>query len=378
MWKMFAEIRDNSVNSLQVLLNSNPSLVSVRDADLSTPLHVAASLGRIEIASLLLDSGEDVNAIDINSSTPLINAIGAHHINVAQLLLDNKADTEIHLLRSGRTALHIAALNDDLDAVEMLLSFHADPHALDFWGEGEPVDVAIEARSQNVLNQLISYVTPELFVWIMQDEIQLVSEYASRGSDTSVLRPSGSTALHWAASFNTLAIASKIIDMVPVNNRNNLGKTALMYAVWLTHGEITSLLLAKGSDPNIADKNGYTALSWAARDDQDIQIIDMLLENGADPNFISTMNRESPIHTWAQYERPDVIGLLLQTGAHTDNKDADGRTPLHVAAENCCYSVVEELIAAGAMVDERDEEGHTAEDIAVLNNNVKMASLLHH
>lgn len=80
----------------------------------------------------------------------------------------------------------------------------------------------------------------------------------------------GGTALIPAAEKGHIATVRLLLEesSVDVNHVNNLGWTALMEAVLLSNGGpdhqiIVELLLSHGADPEIADKDGVTALQHA-------------------------------------------------------------------------------------------------------------------
>lgn len=54
----------NDVNVVKTLLEEDRSLVSARDYDSRTPLHVASLHGWIDVAKCLIDFGADINALD--------------------------------------------------------------------------------------------------------------------------------------------------------------------------------------------------------------------------------------------------------------------------------------------------------------------------
>ena len=74
------------------MLADNVSLVEVRDAKNLTPLHVAASRGKSDIAQLLIDFGADVHGpTDDGEWSPLVFAAYRGHVEVARILLENGA-----------------------------------------------------------------------------------------------------------------------------------------------------------------------------------------------------------------------------------------------------------------------------------------------
>ena len=99
-----------------------------------TPLHLAvASYGReqaIDIARFLIDHGALVDAVDRNGDTPLTLVLrcygGSQLERIVDLLVSRKANIN-HSNNLGCTALHYAALNNDVDIVTLLLSLGASP-----------------------------------------------------------------------------------------------------------------------------------------------------------------------------------------------------------------------------------------------------------
>ncbi len=108
--------------TVRTLLESDASLVGARDSDGSTPLHCAAWKGHAEIATLLLDSGADVNA-------------------------KNKND------HWGDTPLHAAAHGNQRAVAEVLLARGADIHAINTFGR-RPLDETEAHRATAVANLL--------------------------------------------------------------------------------------------------------------------------------------------------------------------------------------------------------------------------------
>jgi cytohesin len=85
--------------------------------------------------------------------------------------------------------------------------------------------------------------------------------------------------------------------------------------------------VAGGADVNYRGKFGNTPLgySWA-----DVEIMDFLLANGADPNGLSYEDG-SPLALAAYETRSEAVDRLLRHGADPHFRDPAGVTPLHFA-----------------------------------------------
>ena len=81
-----------SAGAVRLLLEAGSS-VSATLPDRTTPLHVAAAAGRVDVCAELIRNGAPVNAVNLNGNTPLLSAVKRGHVDVTRLLLDlGKAD----------------------------------------------------------------------------------------------------------------------------------------------------------------------------------------------------------------------------------------------------------------------------------------------
>ena len=89
-------------------------------------------------------------------------------------------------------------------------------------------------------------------------------------------------------------------------------------------------LIAGGADVNTADKNGTTALMWAA-DSRHAITIQSLVDAGADVNAKDKCDRTPLIIAVAKRCTPEVVQLLVDAGADVNAKEGNW-TPLMLAA----------------------------------------------
>jgi len=88
------------------------------------------------------------------------------------------------------------------------------------------------------------------------------------------------TPLHWAAWRGRKEIAELLIAKgADVNVKNKDGGTPLHNAAWKGHVEIAKLLIVKNADVNAKDVEGQTPLDWA-EEEKHKEIADLLRKHG--------------------------------------------------------------------------------------------------
>lgn len=122
---LYIASRANKPEIVRALLEAkaNPDRACTKRQE--TPLHSAAADGYDDILQLLLDAGCKVNVVDKKKRTALYRAVYDKHLSSAKLLLAYKAD--VNATCEGWTPLMVAAYNDDLPMVRLLLEHGADP-----------------------------------------------------------------------------------------------------------------------------------------------------------------------------------------------------------------------------------------------------------
>jgi Protein of unknown function (DUF1566)/Ankyrin repeats (3 copies)/Ankyrin repeats (many copies) len=112
--------RDGDIKKIELLLKTQPSLVSSKDEQYGqTPLHIAAFNDRLDVAKLLLSDKADVNAKSNNGSTPLHLAAGKGNKDIVELLIASKADVNA-LDKEGWSPMHSAITYGHTDISDLL------------------------------------------------------------------------------------------------------------------------------------------------------------------------------------------------------------------------------------------------------------------
>jgi hypothetical protein len=119
---------------------------------------------------------------------------------------------------------------------------------------------------------------------------------------------------------------------------------------------------------------GDTALHLAAAGYR-VEIAQLLLDAGADPNAAANHRRSGPLHyaadgyvngpVWDEKRQVKIIGVLLDAGADINAQDKNGAAPLHRAVRTRCAAAVRYLLKAGADPVLKNKPGSTPFHLAV-------------
>jgi ankyrin repeat protein len=132
--------------------------------------------------------------------------------------------------------------------------------------------------------------------------------------------------------------------------------------------ERTKLLIKCGADVNAKDIHGQTPL-YLAMSHHYYEIIQILLENGADPHdfrlFTFIINYQLPKgFKIAQAE----LDLLLKYGADINEPDPHGNTPLHRTMNGIpLFDLAQLFLDHGAAINATNHKGETPLDTAIKN-----------
>jgi hypothetical protein len=108
-----------------------------------------------------------------------------------------------------------------------------------------------------------------------------------------------------------------------------------------------------------------------------LEIIQVLLTGGANPNAANNHRRSSPLHyaadgfithpAWHADRQVETIRCLLDAGADLHAQDKNGATPLHRAVRTRCAAAVRCLLKAGSDPTAENKSGSTPFHLAVQN-----------
>lgn len=382
-------VRGRDATAVAMLLRSG-SDPNIPDSDSAVPLHWASHVNDIAIAKLLIDAGADVDASNQYGVTPLHLACINASPQMVSLLLTSGADPRL-ALPTGETPLMTAARTGSLEAVRLLIQHGSDVNAREelrgqtslMWAIAEghieivrlllDSGAGVNARSapgRPRENGLAQFRRAREGASNLGERQRANSMFSVRIDGTRT--DGGFTPLLFAAREGDLDLIRLLVERgADIHATSSLGVDALVVACVRGHVEVAKFLLERGADPN-AMGAGYAALHWAAGTWETVathdypvgagewkalagipdrrrklELINSLLDHGADPNIRTTdvpprfgftqlnvvrLLGGTPFFFAAAAADVEVMRLLVSRGADPLQATEDNSSPLLAAA----------------------------------------------
>ncbi|MGN6151961.1 MAG: ankyrin repeat domain-containing protein, partial [Lysobacteraceae bacterium] len=337
-----------------------------RDARGMTALHLAAALRRESVLKQLIVHGASPAVRAADGQTPLGVALSSGRRDLADWLDWRHWPLPGRPLRG--TDLPAAAVLGDADAVRRLLDL------------GLPID-AVDTQGCTALLRAAG-----------GGHRAVVELLLARGADPTLAARTGATPLSAAVSMRQTDIVDRLLAAGATLEQRLPGDvTVLMLAAALGLPDVCTRLLAAGANINAADAQGLTPLHCAAlygfttRDRRRlVALFDALLLAGADPDAQAAGGVTPLLMLLGARAEPgtacdeDVViaGLvrLLDEGATLKVRDPRGFGPLHLAALHGLLRTTRQLMQDGADPAARDALNRTPREIAVMRGFVDVAA----
>ena len=331
-------VAQGDIELVELLLKHGAS-VDVEDLGGNNPLHlavehyqprttsshysdeVATANGIKSLCDVLLENGADVNARNNNGQTPLYRAASAGLLELVREMLEEYGGNP-----NIGSPLAVACLMENVELVNLLLKHGADPHRTSMSycsNQRLPLRTAITAGNRELVELLMRHGATVYDADKYGDTpLHHALEHCLSGVYTAT-----SCDVKWVIDF----LLAKKPD---VNIANENGETPLYRAAYSGMIDVVRKMLQEHE----GNPNKGSPLTGACHS-QNVEIVYMLLEHGADPNLVCDINskQELPLFVAAAKDNSEVVELLLRYGANIDLTDTEGNTALHQAIEHCSY-----------------------------------------
>lgn len=354
-----------------------------------TALQTAAFKGNQSQCEILLEAGADVNAKAGEMGFTALQAAAQTHTSptsLVKLLVEFGADINAPASPGiGFTALQAAVERENLEVVHYLVQEGADVNA--------PAACYVDVDDTGGITALASAAShndQQLVVFLLSHGADINGLSHREGAETALTAAinkgnEGLIRLLWASGAkadDTTALSAairlgcdEIIHSLLLAHSVNAssvdiptmayGPAALQCAVQHGRSDLVRILLESSIEVNgpvkkfaYSDADGRTVAenrhvlhAAVAVDSPDM--LQMLLDAGADPN-ITISDYSETVLEFATYEKkPELVRLLLDAGANpkAPARGFRGRTALQAASEKGHFGLVKMLLEAGADID---------------------------
>jgi ankyrin repeat protein len=210
---------------------------------------------------------------------------------------------------------------------------------------------------------------------VRSNRVQTVAKSLAQKPELSKARDAaGSTALHHAAGFGSLAIVKLLLDKgADANATNRRKSTPLFWAI--PDAAKMRLLIDRGGDVNARTTDGLTPAYVASTMPGGFPILQLLLEKGANPEA-RTLAGMTPLMAASRDANLDAMRLLLQRKVDVNTRNEAGSAALMNAAANGSPEAVRLLLEHGGEVSFKTKRNETALAFAATSSNPETVKLL--
>jgi ankyrin repeat protein len=262
-------IRQGNLERVRAIVQKSPAMVASADESGFTPLHIAATAGRVDIIEFLLQCGADIEARTSGGQTPLFQTVPLA-----------SAEAFDYLLRKG--ARLGARDNSGRSILQFALSWQRPAMADLILARGFVIEVDGPA-AQDMLEEAAN-----------AGLATVVGTLLSRNIPVSVAPRHGTTLLHSAARGGLAEFAARLLKAgASVDGRDQHGLTPLHLAAFYGRDGVVDLLLASGADASARVNDGRTALHLA-EDAGRASTVSRLTGKGARETLISFPELSGP------------------------------------------------------------------------------------
>ncbi|XP_008287273.1 histone-lysine N-methyltransferase EHMT1 isoform X2 [Stegastes partitus] len=263
-------------------------------------------------------------------------------------------------LRFHPKQLYLSAKQGELKKVLLMLVDGIDPNfKMESQNKRTPLHAAAEGGHKDICHMLVQaganldmcdedQRTP-LMEACENNHMEVVLYLLRAGASASHKDVEGFTCLHLAAKSGHYKIVEHLLctGLININCQDDGGWTAMIWATEYKHADQVKLLLSKGADISIRDKEENICLHWAAFSGS-VEIAELLLNAHCSLQAVN-IHGDSPLHIAARENRLDCVTLFLSRGADVFLKNREGETP-----PDCCSHNSKAWAALQANRKERD------------------------
>lgn len=348
-----------------------------------TPLVMTVGVSRsLEVASLLLDAGADVNDEWSEDTTPIFETTADQFYDLAKLLVDRGANVNVRM-GNGLTPLLFAARNGASKCVELFLDAGAEINAVEEEHGVGAFGLALNRLDLQLAEQLLArgaepnFGSIETLPLAVAEHGSLAFIQALEARGCKLVRDDQRGRMAFVSARNP---DPEVFDYLlnhgaDPSEGNDFGYTPLILAALNNHQHLIRRYLARGDDAAVRDVDGETALSLAIEKRHE-ESVAALREFHVEEGDYSSLDPEAAMLKAAEHGSLGSILNLRDSGVPINCCDEDGNSPLMIAVRAGHHGVVRSLYHLGADINHRNHAGESALAIAKASDSIDLVNTL--
>ena len=296
-------VSDGDDQTVATLVSTRRALVRARNREGQTPLHVAAECNDPKLGAYLVAAGADIRALMGDSGhTPLSWAVTCNATEFARAMVTLGSPADLFCAAGMGSLEDVASW---FDASGTLRPNAATTGSSRYASDGSrlpcPPPTAVEQISD------------ALYIACRNAHVEVVRFLMTRQPDLAFRAYQGGTPLHWACFGGSRAI----VDLLEQAGADTTLRDDMLHCTPRAFGIST-----------LANWGFGFMVRARLRDD---------------PSLATVLDTTGPLHEAARQGHLQIVEMLLDAGANPRRPDAKGRTPLDLAAAQGHTAIVERL-----------------------------------
>ena len=353
---------------------TNESDVNKKNKNGFTALMFAGAFRDSDVVKFLIKNGANVNDSSQEGFTPLLLACLFRNYENVVTLLRNGADVNVKCY-NGMDSLSIASSIGQMDIVDILMEYGANINTIDDNGN----TLLMQTLKNNSIWPLFEQLTVSGFLFAnfggyirsaKDDTCKEIKHLVAMGANVSSKNNDGESAIILSTTIRLNKEFYCLIELgADINDVTNDGQTPLTISLKNGNKELSKFLIEHGANVNVVDKRGQSALDIACIFSQPDTILEML-EAGAQAGA------GTPLISACQFQKGNIIKILMELGANVNETNDLGDTPLIVACRHQKGDVVKMLLESGASPNAVNMNGDTPLTMACISQNEEIMGIL--
>ena len=348
--------QSDNVEMLQLIIDGG---VAISDKDLLPCFEVEEIISNTDITQILLGLVKDVNysSKDRDGDSFLRRVSLAGNAFLAQTLLERGA-ARGNRSRVCEEALVSATMRGHIDVVKVLLNWDANGVRIPYYTLKESLQSAVIKGHFDIVRSLVAYgvdidsLNHALRQCIQHDQVGIAEFLLENGAEINAVTMHKRTPLTTACMRKKTEPARLLLGRGADPNTRD-GRLQYPLEAAISEPDIIEILLEHGADPNkhfVYDSTALILASWPDQDSgikrQNIinhKVLTLLLRHGADPNLTTCRDGCTALMIAAACLHINSVILLLEYGADVSQVNRNGKSVLDILGDASEYTEIIEL-----------------------------------